>query len=601
MSSDAAVLPQTPAVPARIRWIPGLVLALVLLGVVAYTSQLVPETFGQFITIMLGPGIASLLVAAWWLFASRAAWVDRFLGLALLVGGGAASLPFLHPSMKIGFLIWAIPTAVLMLVVGTFGGRVPLARTQRVILSLLVLAGWFYFTLLRVDGTTGSLASSRAWRWEPTAEDKFLAARQTAPSKSPDAVPETSAPEASTEPPLALAEGDWPEFRGPQRNSIVASAAFGTNWEQTPPKALWKHAIGPGWSSFAVIGDRLFTQEQRGDDEAIVCYDAGTGAEVWVHADKSRFWETIAGAGPRGTPTFANGRLYALGANGLLNCLDARTGQSFWQVDVVKLTDSNIPEWGLSASPLVVGDRVFIHTGKPKDRGLVALDAATGKELWSIASGAHSYSSAQLVTLLDVPQLLIVTDFGIQSVHPEDGKALWTADWVLPTGMNRVVQPAIIGNSSVILGTGYGEGSRRYDLSRAEDGTWKVKQAWATKDLKPYYNDFVVQGEYIYGFDHNILVCIDLATGKKKWKQGRYGFGQMLLVADRNLLILLGEQGELALVEASPKAYREVTRIQALEGKTWNHPVLARGRLYVRNAEEAACFELPPAAEVAQR
>lgn len=258
------------------------------------------------------------------------------------------------------------------------------------------------------------------------------------------------------------------------------------------------------------------------------------------------------------------------------------------------MTAAKIPEWGLASSPLIVDDRVIVHAGRPTNDGLVALNAETGETVWSVPAGKHSYSSAHLAEIDGVRQVLIVTDAGILSVDPADGKTLWNAEWPLPDGMSRVVQPAFIGESSVILGTGYGEGSKRFDLVHA-DGKWSAKQAWLSKDLKPYYNDFVIHNGYAYGFDHNIVVCVDLETGKKKWKQGRYGFGQMLLLADRDLLLVLGEQGELALVEAKPTGYREVARIQALAGKTWNHPVLAHGRLYLRNAEEAAAFDLAPA------
>jgi outer membrane protein assembly factor BamB len=586
--------------PRGIRVWPGLLFAGLQLAAILLPSYITPATFTQFLAMLYGPLIGAVAIALWLWFGSRARLSDKLLATGVTIAGGLAMLPVVHHSMRLGLFLFALPTATTLLVLGFWGGTVPLTAGRRGLLTVMILLGWAYFGLIRIDGTTGSLQSARAWRWEPSAEDRYVASLAK-PAASP--VAETtpgSAAEKPAEPaaevvaePLVAGEGDWTAFRGATRDSVIRVGEFATNWETAPPKTLWKHPIGPGWSAFTVIGNRLFTQEQRGEEECVVCYDGDSGEEIWAHKDRSRFWEVIAGAGPRGTPTFEGGRLYTMGGNGIVNCLDARTGKQLWEVNVVKLTAATIPEWGLASSPLIVDGRVIVHAGRPTKDGLVALDAETGKTVWSVPAGKHSYSSAHLVEVDGVRQVLIVTDGGLLSVNPTDGKTLWNAEWQLPEGMARVVQPALVGPASVILGTGYGEGSKRFDLTLA-DGKWTATQKWLSKDLKPYYNDFVIHKGYAYGFDHNIVVCVDLETGKKKWKQGRYGFGQMLLLADRDLLLILGEQGELALVDATPKGYREVTRFQALTGKTWNHPVVAHGRLYLRNAEEAAAYELAP-------
>lgn len=590
----------TPHPPLRL-W-PGLVLVTLQLGAILIPSYVVPATFTQFLAMFYGPIIGAIGILLWLWFGSRAGIGDRALATVALVAGGAAMVPIVHPSMRLGLMLFGLPTATTLLVLGFWRGVRPLSTGRKLLLAAMILLGWGYFSLIRVDGTTGSLESARAWRWEPSAEDRYVASLSNASSTSGAALSPTTPPgeqTSSTTEPLVLGEGDWPAFRGPARDSITQTGAFDTNWEAHPPRQLWKHAIGPGWSSFTVIGSRLFTQEQRGEDECVVCYDADSGAEIWSHKDQSRFWEVIAGAGPRGTPTFEGGRLYTMGGNGIVNCLDARTGAALWHVDVVKLTNAKIPEWGFSSSPLVLEGHVIVHAGRPTKDGLVALAAESGKVVWSVPAGKHSYSSAHLVEIEGVRQILMISDAGLLSVDPADGKTLWNAEWTLLDGMSRVVQPALAGPTSVILGTGYGEGSKRFDLTLA-DGQWTVTQKWLSKDLKPYYNDFVIHKGYAYGFDHNIVVCVDLETGKKKWKQGRYGFGQMLLLADQELLLILGEQGELALVETKPTGYREVTRTQALAGKTWNHPVVAHGRVYVRNAEEAAALELAPQPSTAE-
>lgn len=603
MSEPTGADAPVPAAPSNldrgdIRLWPGVLIVALTLAAVLVPSYVVPATFFQFQAMFFGPMIGGLGVVIWLWFASRAAFADKLLATLTLIAGWLAMIPLVHPSTRLALLLYGLPTALTMLILGLWGGRNPLSAGRRALLAVMILLGWSYYTLIRIDGTTGALQSARAWRWEPSAEDLYVASlTKSAPTTAPgDAIPAgdaaVAAPATETEP-LVAGEGDWVAFRGPNRDSHVTGGDFDTNWEAAPPKQLWKHPIGPGWSSFTVIGSRLFTQEQRGEEECVVCYDADSGQELWVHTDKSRFWEVIAGAGPRGTPTFDNGRLYTMGGNGLVNCLDARTGRKLWQVDLIELTQAKIPEWGLASSPLIVDGRVIVHSGRPTKDGLVALDAQTGATVWSVPAGTHSYSSAQFAEIDGVRQVLIVTDAGILSVDPSDGKTLWDAAWPLSGGMARVVQPAFIGEQAVMLGTGYGEGTKRFDLVHA-DGKWSTKQTWLSKDLKPYYNDFVIHDGYAYGFDHNIVVCVDLETGKKKWKQGRYGFGQMLLLTDRELLLILGEQGELALVEAKPTGYREVARMQALTGKTWNHPVLAHGRLYLRNAEEAAAFDLAP-------
>src|SRR5205823_2203686 len=195
------------------------------------------------------------------------------------------------------------------------------------LLGLLTLS-WGYFALLRVDGVNADLQSTTRWRWNPTPEEVFLAeqARDTKPAAPPG--------RPSSQNPLTLSAGDWPAFRGPDRDGVIAGVTLATDWNTAPPKLLWRHRVGPAWSSVIVIGDRLFTQEQRGEQETVVCYETATGKEIWIHEDACRFWESVSGAGPRATPTFADGRIFTLGATGILNCLDAVTGQRHWSRDI---------------------------------------------------------------------------------------------------------------------------------------------------------------------------------------------------------------------------------------------------------------------------
>jgi outer membrane protein assembly factor BamB len=349
---------------------------------------------------------------------------------------------------------------------------------------------------------------------------------------------------------------------------------------------LWRRSIGPGWSSFAVDGDLFYTQEQRGDDEIVSSYRLSTGQPVWRHRDAVRFWESNAGAGPRGTPTVANGRVYAFGATGILNVLDAASGAVIWSRNAASDTGIEIPMWGFSSSPLVINDLVIIAAaGK-----MAAYEIATGKPRWFGPAGGFSYSSPQLVTNHGVQQVVFLRGNGVTSVAPADGNVLWEHDWE----GGAIVQPAITADGDILIssiGVTGGQGIRRLAIAM-KSGQWTTEERWTSTGLKPYFNDFVVHNGHAFGFDGSILSCIDLTDGKRKWKGGRYGGGQLVLLADQDLLLVLSDEGELALVSAIPDEFREIGRFKAIEGKTWNHPVVVRDILLVRNGEEMAAFRL---------
>jgi outer membrane protein assembly factor BamB len=309
-----------------------------------------------------------------------------------------------------------------------------------------------------------------------------------------------------------------------------------------------------------------------------------------MHSDPARFWEPMAGAGPRATPTYRDGRVYALGATGILNCLDADTGTVLWRRDTAADSAAPTPDWGFAASPLVIDGLVVVHTGGLDGKAVVAYDAGSGEPRWYAPAGALSYSSVQVATIEDVTQLLILTGNGVTSLTSETGRVLWTHKWPM-SGAARIVQPAVLPDGSVLIGTGFGMGVRRVAVSRSGDD-WSTSETWTSTGLKPYYNDFVVHRDHLYGFDGRILVSLELATGERVWKGGRYGNGQILLLADQDLLLVLSDRGDVALVEADPFSFAEIARFSAIEGKTWNHPVIADGTLYVRNGEEMAAFRL---------
>jgi outer membrane protein assembly factor BamB len=468
------------------------------------------------------------------------------------------------------------------------------------------------FTLIRTDGMSGEGNFDLHWRWTPTSEQRLLAqaASEPAPPPAPAVAPTldtqlptktgdqtgvpTSAPvtaktseKSGADPAAANTDAGWPGFRGPKRNSVIHGVRIDTDWSRSKPVELWRKPIGPGWSSFAVRGHLIYTQEQRGDDEVVSCYNLTTGAPVWRHKDAVRFYESNAGAGPRGTPTISNGRIYTFGATGILNALNAGDGSVVWSRNAASDTKTKIPQWGFASSPLVVGDKVVVATeGVP-----AAYDSATGHPRWQGPAGRGGYSSPEFATIGGVAQILLLNGEGAISVAPADGKLLWKHEW----NIDGIVQPSVIAGSDVLIGSGSGlaaVGIRRVAVALGPGG-WGVEERWTSNGLKPYYNDFVVHKGHAFGFDGSLLACVDLKDGKRTWKGGRYGHGQLVLLPDQDLLLVLSEEGELALVRATPDQHTELARFKAIEGKTWNHPALVGDVLLVRNGEEMAAFRMP--------
>jgi outer membrane protein assembly factor BamB len=544
-----------------------------------------PGSLMAFMLMFWAPMVAGGLFLLWWLLFSRAPWLDRILLPLACAAVGFVALYFCEPNATVRLyaaIMYGIPWAMTAWVGWLLVSPGLRWWVRRAVLVVLLVLAWGWLPLVRVEGVDGALNATLAWRWSATAEDQFLAN----PPPKADAVAEAP----------TFGPGDWPGFRGPNRDGRLTGVRIATDWTKKPPRELWRHRVGPGWSSFAVIGDRVYTQEQRGKNEVVVCYLAGRLAQVWEHTDEARFTETAAGPGPRATPTYHDGKIYALGAKGQLNCLDAGTGAVIWSHNVAADSGAEVPPWGFASSPLVADGIVSVVTCAPEHKGVLGYNAVTGDLAWAAGEGKHSYASPHLVSdLRGGRQLLVATDAGLAALSPKTGSALWRYDWQMDQGGARVVQPAVVAADAqgmdVLLGTGFGNGTRRLHVGWGPDG-WGVEERWASRDISPYFNDLVLYNGHLYGFDGVFLTCVSLEDGAKKWRQRGYGNGQVLLLADQGLLLVLSEKGEVALVEASPEGHKQLGKFQALKGKTWNHPVIAHGKLFVRNGEEMACYEL---------
>jgi outer membrane protein assembly factor BamB len=501
-----------------------------------------------------------------------------------------------------------VGTCIALLLWLLFLSRLP-TRVRLLGLAASVLAVLAGGALFRIRGVTGDLVPVLEPRWAgpaslpqappapptsataPTPALPAPAVDSPNPSQPPTAVKPGNAVPSASAAPSATAEpaAAYPQFLGPSRDGTLDGPSLARDWSAQPPRRLWRQPIGAAWSGFAVADGVAVTQEQRGHQEHVVAYQAATGRVLWDQADAARYENVIAGVGPRATPTIAGERVFTLGAMGILNAFDRRSGRRLWSRQVLSDNGATLPEWGKSCSPLVIENRVIVSAGGPDGRSLVAYDAATGSAVWSGGSDRSSYSSPRLALLAGRPQLLVLNSASVAAHDPASGAVLWEQPF--PSEQPNVTTPAPLPGDRVLVSAGYGIGSRLYQVAAVEGGALTASLLWASPRLKSKFANLLVHAGSVYGLDDGLLTCLDPATGERRWKAGRYGHGQVILVGA--LLLVQTEEGELVLIDPSPDGLRELTRFQALDGKTWNPPALAGSLLVVRNDLEAAAYALP--------
>ena len=455
--------------------------------------------------------------------------------------------------------------------------RVP-PRSRRMIAGGLLLPVGAWFCLMRVAGLDGA------------ARPIVVCVCDTMMGRVSQATPSMTGADAQPARFATDAASDFPGFRGGDLAGTVGGAPLARDWSARPPRLVWRQAVGGGWGGFSIADGRVYSHEQRGEDETVVCRDLPSGRDLWAKGDMARFASPATGDGPRDTPAVAHGHVYSLGATGLLTCRDAQTGERRWSTNVLAEHRASNLFHGLSGSPLITGELVVVSTGGPHGHSLAAYHCRTGQLCWSGGDDPAGYGSPQVCTLVGTQQILVFNRPGLAAHDPHTGRVLWSFAWTNSQETN-CSQPVPIGDDRVLLSTGYGKGSVLIGLSRAADGGWTARPVWTSRHLKTKFCTAVVAGDYAYGLDEGVLTCLDLSDGSRRWRAGRHGHGQLLLVG--NLLLVQAESGEVVLVEASPEGYRECGRLPALTGKTWNYPALAGRWLLVRNDREAACYELP--------
>jgi len=565
---DAAIDPQ---IRKSIRIWPGVVIALL-----QWTLwYLVPKLLsgGTAIAISVFGGLlCGLAIVAWWAFFSRAPRSERWTAVPVMIFALVVMPLFTHPSIKTGlsgimYYVYAVPVLCISFVIWALLSRGFSKKLRYISMIFTILVASGLWILVRSDGISGDASAELTWRWATSDEERLMSQYDE---------------EFVQNAPLTNTRATWPGFRGPNRNGIVHGLKINTDWQTTPPKEMWRRPVGPGCSSFASRGGLLYTQEQLGEDELVACYQLSTGKAVWKHHDKARFWDSHAGAGPRSTPTLHDSLVITLGATGIVNVLDALDGEKLWSRNAATDLDAKLPGWGFAGSPLVVDTVVIVAiSGK-----LIAYNLSNGDSLWVGPDGGENYSSPQLFTIDGVKQVLMMSQVATSSFSTQDGKLLWEYPWE----GGAIIQPAITPDCDILISEGYKKGVHRLTVSHTS-GNWTTHEHWMSTKIRPDFNDFVIHKGYIYGFEGSSLTCIDLKDGTRKWKEGRYG-GQLLLLADQDLLLLISEQGELVLVEAKAEQLTELASFKAIEGKTWNHPIIVDNILMVRNTSEMAAFSL---------
>jgi len=378
---------------------------------------------------------------------------------------------------------------------------------------------------------------------------------------------------------------DWPQWRGPNRDGISKETGLLKQWPATGPALVWKATgAGGGYSSLAISGGRIFTMGVRAGRENVIAFDVATGKELWATPHGAVF-SNDRGDGPRGTPTVDGDRLYALGGNGDLSCMDTKTGKIVWTLNILQKFGGENPKWGISESPLVIGEKVLVNPGGP-NASVMALNKKDGTVIWKTQSDQAGYSSAMPVQIGGTTQIVFFTDQRALGVDLKDGKFLWS----YPKASNNVANVAtpIVRGNRVFVSSDYGTGAALVEIKA--DGT--AQEVYFTKEMRNHHSSSILIGDYLYGFSSGILTAMRFDTGAVAWKDRSVGKGS-LVYADGNLYAF-SENGVVGLIEATPTGYVEKGRFRIQQDSlpTWTHPVIAGGRLYLRDQNTIYAYDV---------
>ncbi len=396
---------------------------------------------------------------------------------------------------------------------------------------------------------------------------------RTAPTKA----------KTATAPPASF---DWPQWRGPNRDGISSETGLLKTWPASGPKVLWRAGSGEGYSGIVVSQGRGFTSYGVGNNEVVVAFEASTGKELWRATIDDKF-ENDQGNGPRSTPTVEGEMLFALSAQSHLVALSVKDGKKIWEHDLRAEYGARIPRWGVSTVPLVEGNMLLVDVGGKTGHSVMAFNKTNGAVIWKSETDVPGYSAPIAVTVNGMRKILAFTGTALVGLAANDGRSLWRYAWETEYDVNAAT-PVFIAPDKVFIASDYGKGSALLQM-QTNNGKAGVREVWRSREMKNHFSSSVLYQNHLYGFDDAFLTCLDLATGAPKWQQRGFNKGSLLL-ADGHLVVL-GERGNLALVEASPASYREKANVQILNGRCWTMPTLANGKLYLRNQSAMLCLD----------
>jgi outer membrane protein assembly factor BamB len=511
---------------------------------------------------------------------ARFAVVVAAIALAIVLFMALAPTDRLDRGMRHVYSAIAVVVAAALLLIW-FVCFSPARRTVRLsaLVAVLAILGSAAGAVRRVE-FSGDMRPIIEWRWHADRNDVLEAHRASRAQQAAGPIDKVY-PQAN----------DVLEYRGARRDGVSEGPPLLAEWDGQRPAVVWRQPVGGGYAAFISAGPLLITIEQRRDKEAVVAYEAQSGREVWIHPHPALFSEKLGGDGPRATPSVHDDRVYSLGATGILCCLDLTTGREHWSKNILAENASAIQQWGMSGSPLVHKGLVWVTPGAQgggkTSRAVLAFHADTGELALSGGSARGSYASPMLAVLAGQEQILVFDAEGLAAYDPSSAAELWRTSWKSDFDINAV-QPVLFSEHHVLISSN--AGCALFEISQSQ-GRFSVREKWRNRNMKCNYACPIAHGEFVYGLDEGILVCLDLETGNRQWKGGRYGHGQMLRRDD--LLVILTESGELALVKATPEKHKELGRMQAIEGRTWNNPMLRGGRIFIRNHLEMAAYDLP--------
>jgi len=383
----------------------------------------------------------------------------------------------------------------------------------------------------------------------------------------------------------AQTAGNWPQWRGANRDGISKETGLLKQWPAEGPALAWKAAgAGNGYSTLAIANGRIFTMGLRGDREYIIAFDVATGKQVWATAHGQAF-RNDRGDGPRGTPTIDGDRLYALGGSGDLSALDVKTGKLIWSKNILQEFGGRNITWGISESPLIVGDKLLVNPGGP-GASIVALNKSDGSVIWKSQSDKAGYSSAIPVDVNGATQVVFFTHQRAVGLDLKDGKLLW--EYAKPANNVANAATPIARGNRVFISSDYGTGGGVVEIK--PDGS--AQELWFTKDMRNHHSSSVLVGDYLYGFSSAILTALKFDTGEIAWRDRSVGKGSLVYADGR--LYCFSERGVMGLVEATPTGYVERGRFKIEAGslETWTHPVVAGGRLYLRDQDTIYAYDV---------